>query len=163
MKERVLARNNAEAEELKRMLAEVLGVEADEKFVVWTGIVPPNSFMDIAPGVRMSSPEFFLFRKMAESNDVDARTFACEMLGHVVTSLTNWRVPDGKYVWEKEPATEVRYMMAYLSQVSGDESVDRVRRLIRSMADTNVVLDYERFVVGCYDRIEAEDIDDARA
>ena len=159
MKERVLARNNAEAEELKRMLTELFGVEADEKFVVWTGIVPPNSFMDIAPGIRMSSPEFYLFRKMAESNDVDARTYACEMLGHVITNLTNWRVPDGKYVWDKEPDTEVQYMMAYLSQVDGDESVDRVKRLIRSIADTNVVMDYERFVMGCYDRIDESEVE----
>lgn len=159
MKERVIAKNNAEAEELKRMLTELFGIEADEKFAVWTGIVPPNSFMDIAQGVRMSSPEFYLFRKMAESNDVDARTFACEMLGHVVTSLSNWRVPAGKYVWEKEPATEVQYMMAYLSQVDGDESVERVKRLIRSIAGTTAVMDYERFVAGCYDRIDASEVE----
>ena len=132
MKERVLARNNAEAEELKKMLTELFGIEADEKFAVWTGIVPPNSFMDIAPGVRMSSPEFYLFRKMAESNDVE---------------------------WEKEPATEVQYMMAYLSQVDGDESVDRVKRLIRSIAGTSAVMDYERFVAGCYDRISASEVE----
>lgn len=121
------------------------------KATVWDGIVPPNSYKPYGSGVRMARPEFFLFRKMAASNDVDARTYACEFLGLVATNLTRGDIGDGEYVELERPRTTIPRMLDYLQPVTAcDEDAQRVQRLIMGMYGTTLVRDYGRFVRGCY-------------
>ena len=121
-----------------------------EKTTIWKGVVPPNSFRHIGWNVRMSMPQFFLFRKMAQNSDIDARTYACEMLGTVATSLTMSDLDEGEYVVLEEPRLTVPEMVDYLSPVHYDNDVKRVESLILGVFGTSLIEDYGRFVKGCY-------------
>lgn len=153
---RFVAKSTHDAE-MMDFFAKLIGLddEPDCEVSIWTGVVPPNSYMRVAPGVNMSTPEFYLFRKMAMANDVDARTYACELFGTVKTSLTSWRIPEGHYTTH-EPDTTPEYMRAYLSQIPEDKSAKRVLRLIEDM-DLSLVVDYARFVSGCYEFCEVDE------
>ena len=117
---------------------------------IWHGVVPPNSYKQIGWMARMATPEFYLFRMMAQSCDVDARTYACEMLGTIVTSLTTSYLDDGEYVVLEEPRLTVPEMLDYLSPVHYDNDVKRVESLILGICGTSLIEDYGRFVKGCY-------------
>ena len=52
---------------------------------VWDGPVPPDSYEPISPTTRMSTPEFYLFRKTNADDPVLARLAAVEMFGRYRT------------------------------------------------------------------------------
>ena len=141
-------------EEALYMAACAKGMGNDVRnLTVWDGIVPPNSYMPYGFGVRMSTPEYFLFRKMARSNDVDARTYACEMFGLVGTSLTCPYLEDGEFVRFAVPRLTVDDMLVYLMPVADDKDARRVARLVMGITE-NLIDGYERFVSGCYNQVE---------
>jgi len=121
-----------------------------KKTTIWEGIVPPNSYTRIGWNVRMATAEFFLFRKMAQNSDVDARTYACEMFGTIATSLTMSDLDEGEYAVLEEPRLTVPEMVDYLSPVHYDNDVKRVESLILGICGTSLIEDYGRFVKGCY-------------
>jgi len=145
----------ATSEEEERYMSECAKSMGNDvrKTTVWDGIVPPNSYMPYGFGVRMSTPEYFLFRKMARSNDIDARTYACEMFGHVGTSLTCTYLEDGEFVKLDEPRLTVDEMLIYLTPVADDRDARRVARLVMGVTE-NLIDGYERFVSGCYNQVE---------
>lgn len=120
------------------------------KTTIWEGVVPPDSYINLGFNVRMASPKFFLFRKMAQSGNVDARTYACEMFGTVATHLTVEELGEGEYIVLEEPRLTIPEMLDYLSPVHYDNDVKRVEALILGMCGTPLVDDYGRFVKGCY-------------
>jgi hypothetical protein len=144
----ILATSEDRAEEMA-MNVRLLGGNV-RRTTIWKGVVPPNSFHHIGFNVRMSAPEFFLFRKMAQNSDVDARTYACEMLGTVATSLTMSDLDEGEYAVLEEPRLTVPEMLDYLSPVHYDNDVKRVESLILGICGTSLIDDYGRFVKGCY-------------
>lgn len=91
---------------------------------VWDGPVPKNSFFGVAPGVRMSTPEFFLFRKVITEDEETALKYASEMFSRVRTSLTCSDVPEGSYRMEDGTQTTMLAMCDYLSDVAGHPYAD---------------------------------------
>lgn len=146
----ILALSSAHAHGMTETI-ELFGGKVRET-TIWDGIVPPNSYEPHGNGVRMARPEFFLFRKMATANDVDARTYACEFLGLVATKLTRNDLADGEYIELERPRTTAENMLDYLRPVVVHDNKDarRVQRLIIDMRKTSLVQDYGRFVRGCY-------------
>lgn len=72
------------------------GLKVDGK-AMWTGPVPPNSYMFINPFLRMSTPEFFAFRKSNELELGDAVALVAELLSNVRTERTAIGMPEGIY------------------------------------------------------------------
>lgn len=91
---------------------------------VWDGPVPRDSYFDVAPGVRMSTPEFFLFRKVIMEDSETALKYASEMFSRVRTSLTCPDVPEGYYRMEDGPQTTMPAMCDYLSDIAGHPYAD---------------------------------------
>ena len=91
---------------------------------VWDGPVPKGSYLHIAPGVRMSTPEFFLFRKVITEEPDVAMSYASEMFSRVRTSLTCPDVPEGAYRMGDEPQTTMLAMCDYLSDIAGHPYAD---------------------------------------
>ena len=118
-KVRVLAGSEDEAKEMESMASEAgLSVVGH---VTYDVPELPGSFMVMELNgtyVRMSTPEFFLFRKTLGK---DALTYASEMLSHVATSLTRPSLPEGTYE-EGEPQTSVANMLAYLTPILREDS-----------------------------------------
>lgn len=142
-KVRVLAGSEDEAKEMETMASEA-GLSVVGRV---TYDVPelPGSFMVIEVDgtyVRMSTPEFFLFRKTLGE---DASLYASEMLSHVATSLTRPSLPEGTYE-EGEPQTNVASMLAYLMPILAedsewfDEAVACIKTLVTADAEAYEVL-----------------------
>jgi hypothetical protein len=61
----------------------------------WDGEVPEGSFMFINPYMRMSTPEFYFFRKCQELSHEDAIELACTLMSHYNTHMTRPRFKEG--------------------------------------------------------------------
>lgn len=82
----VLGESNEEVS-LYRKQCEARDIPVRGEFV-WNGPVPPNSFMMVAPTIRMSTPEYFAFRKSNEMDVMSAVHVVAELLSNVRTALT---------------------------------------------------------------------------
>jgi hypothetical protein len=82
----ILAANDSEAN-IMASNATIMGMNVEGK-KVWTGIVPPDSFEFYAPGVRISTAEYFTFRNSNLLDEKKAVLFTAEMLSHFRTSFT---------------------------------------------------------------------------
>lgn len=82
---------------------------------IWTGSVPPNSFVWLNPLIRMARPEYFFYRKANELEEHDALMLLAELLGPYTTKIVNPDVPDG-VVWQRdEPHMNLVDLYEYLS------------------------------------------------
>ena len=113
----ILATNDEEAA-LYTMGAEVRGSKV-KGATIWTGITPPNSFIELAPGVRMSTPEYFYLRVANTRPREEAIAVAEEITGYYVSHLTSPDLPE--WYWESrvEPATTIEKLVEYLMPVVG--------------------------------------------
>lgn len=111
---KILATNNDEAKAMTDA-AEMLGHTVDAT-TVWTGIVPPNSYRILDWPFRISTAEFYTFRKSNQLPFKEAVMFVCEMLSHFRTSRTEDDV-NGIEILE-EPRLDLEEYVEYLKPVS---------------------------------------------
>lgn len=88
---------------------------------VWEGPVPRNSFVPINPTMRMSTPEYFAYRKSNQLSAAEASCVVAELLSNVRTSLTSHGMEDGTYDDLGEysgPRMDAREYRRYLDDVA---------------------------------------------
>lgn len=88
---------------------------------LWEGVVPPNSFCEVMPTVRMSTPEYMAFRKANQLDHDSAVLVMCELLTPYTTDVINPNF--GKHEIRKNnfPHTTIEDMVVYLSPVMETE------------------------------------------
>jgi hypothetical protein len=99
----------------------------------------------------MSTPEFFLFRKVAESDDELARRYVCEMLSRTVTSLTKSALEDGEFEVIDEPRTSVAALMWYCEPVMELPESHRLADIVFDVLSTGGIGEYEREVAETFE------------
>jgi hypothetical protein len=109
----ILAANDSEAN-IMASNATIMGMNVEGK-KVWTGIVPPDSFEFYAPGVRISTAEYYTFRNSNLLDEKKAVLFTAEMLSHFRTSFTEPNA-EGVEVLD-EPRLGAKSYRKYLSAV----------------------------------------------
>lgn len=109
----ILANNDNEANIMAGNAA-LMGMNVEGK-KVWTGIVPPDSFEFYAPGVRISTAEYFTFRHSNLLDEKAAVMFTCEMLSHFRTDRTEHNA-EGIEILD-EPRLNEKSYRKYLSAV----------------------------------------------
>ena len=112
----VLASSDVEAAAMAAQ-AELQGAQVVSAHV-WTGIIPPNSFIDIAPNTRMSTPEYFFFRKANSLPEEEAVAIGNELCGYYASSLTRPDLPS--WYWAAIPSqrTTKALLAEYLAPVA---------------------------------------------
>lgn len=111
----ILATNETEAAVMQAS-AEAQGSRVTGT-AIWTGVIPPHSYVMLDEYTRMSSPEFFFLRKANELPFEEAVSLGNELCGLYATART---CPDFPFwYWESIPEqrTNVETILAYLLQV----------------------------------------------
>jgi hypothetical protein len=104
--------DNKDADEFGKLGVSVLGRTK------WDGIVPEGSFIVINPYMRMSTPEFYFFRKCQELSHEDAMELACTLMSHYNTSMTTPKLGDGEVERTDEAHTTYNEMLEYLLRIN---------------------------------------------
>lgn len=99
---------------------------------VWNGPVPPNSYEPISPTTRMSTPEFYLFRKTNADDPVLARLAAVEMFGRYRTKLTCESMEENRYEIIPGARTFKKTMHRYLRPVADTEQATVTESIIET-------------------------------
>lgn len=125
----VIASNEKEG----RVMAELLG-DANG-CTVWDGPVPKKgSFVDIGNGLRMSTPEYFFFRKANQLPAEKALMLGMELCGKYATKLTSPYVGDG-YEYLRQARTSKEKLWKYLRQVQDTEEGKRALDILGDVAE----------------------------
>lgn len=131
----ILATSDDGANEMKQQAEadghEVSGVK------VWHGVVPPHSYMRIAPGLRMSTPEFFFFRMCNQLEQDEAIAIGDELCGHYRTWKTAPDLDEG--AWEPYPArTTIERLFIYTMQVCETDEAKTALDIIMNLTPNRV-------------------------
>ena len=102
---------------------------------VWTGPVPPDSFTYYAPGVRMSTAEYFFFRKANQLSLPKAVRLGNELCGKYRSSDTEGCAPTDDYTFMRVPRTDTDYIGNYLSKVADTEEGKRALEVLGLVVD----------------------------
>lgn len=101
---------------------------------VWTGPVPPNSFIELALGIRMASPEYMFLRKANQLTHDDAVVVGCALLSVFDTCYTSPSMSLNEVYWRKEPHTTAKRIKEYLMPIlHTDEAIKAIRILHESI------------------------------
>lgn len=115
--------------------------------VVWEGPVPPNSFMMVTPTMRMSTPEYFAFRKSNQLDAGSATYIVAELMSNVRTALTCHGMDPETYndlVRLNGPRMRATEYAEYLAQVADTPEGARAIAILETAVD--FVGEYECFV-----------------
>ena len=102
---------------------------------VWAGPVPPDSFTYYAPGVRMSTAEYFFFRKANQLPLPEAVRLGNELCGKFRSSDTEGCAPTDDYTFMRVPRTDTDYIGNYLSKVADTEEGKRALEVLGLVVD----------------------------
>ena len=128
----VIAFSNEEAEEFTKN-ATAMGSTVTNTSV-WTGPVPPNSFIELAPGIRMASPEYMFLRKANQLPHDDAVVVGCALLSCFDTCFTAPSLGPDEVYWRDEPHTTVESIIEYLTPIIfSDEAMKAIAILKESV------------------------------
>lgn len=111
---KILANNVVDGATMKND-AEAEGMKVD-KVLVWDGPCPDGSFTYYAPGVRMSTPEYYFLRKANWLPFGKAVCLANELIGKYRSALTEGE-DNGDYDFLRDIRTDKECITAYLSQI----------------------------------------------
>lgn len=92
---------------------------------VWTGPVPPNSFIEMAPNVQMASPEYMFLRKSNQLPFEDAVMVGCALLSCFNTCYTSPTIEPGKAYWREDSHTDPLKIINYLLPIIGTKEAHR--------------------------------------
>ena len=103
--------------------------------LVWEGIIPPNSYMWIDAYTRMSTPEFFFFRKANQIPEAEAIALGDELCGYYATSATKSDFPS--WYWESIPEqrTTKELINAYLQPVADTDEGKQALAILAKVTD----------------------------
>lgn len=104
------------------------------KVNVWEGPVPDGSFHPISDTMRMSTAEYFFFRKVNQLPFAEAVQLGCELCGKFRTSLTQYDETDD-YDYLLHTRTTTNRIRAYLRGARGTKECKRARRVLRCVSD----------------------------
>ena len=102
---------------------------------VWTGPVPPDSFTYYAPGVRMSTAEYFFLRKANQLTLPEAVRLGNELCGKFRSRVTEGCAPTGDYAFLRVPRTDTGYIGSYLSKVADTEEGRKALEVLGLVVD----------------------------
>lgn len=128
----ILASSQEEADRMRTVAREngqyVRGVS------VWNGPIPRGSFEVISPSARMSTAEYFFFRKANQLPFAKAVALGIELCGKYRTRLTQYDRGDG-YDFLKGPRTSQETIRRYLRDARGTKEYKRARKVLRNVRD----------------------------
>lgn len=101
---------------------------------IWDGPVPRGSFEILSNTTRMSTPEYFFFRKANQLPLAKAVALGIELCGKYRTSLTQYDRGEG-YDFLKNSRTNKDTIRNYLRDVKGTKEGKRARRILRLLRD----------------------------
>ena len=129
----ILATSETEAE-IFTAGAEQAGMQVTGA-LIYTGIIPPNSYMWIDPYTRMSTPEFFFFRKANQLPEAEAIALGDELCGYYATSATKSDFPS--WYWESIPEqrTTKNLINAYLQPVANTPEGKQALAILAKVTD----------------------------
>ena len=90
----------------------------------WDGEIPVGSFVLINPFMRMSTPEFYFFRKCCELSHEDAIELACALMSHYNTHWTCPDLQDDEFELKENTHTTFEKMRGYLMRFEPCEERD---------------------------------------
>lgn len=128
----ILATSDAEAQRM-RSEAERNG-QSVRSVNVWDGPIPQGSYRDISGNMRMSTPEYFFFRKSNQLPFPVAVSLGIELCGKFRTSLTQYTREDG-YDFFREPRTTKARIRSYLRGARGTKEYKRAKRVLRHVVE----------------------------
>lgn len=97
---------------------------------VWDGPIPKGSYEPISETTRMSTPEFFFFRKANQLSFVEAVSLGVELCGKYRTVLTQYD-RGGGYDFLRQPRTTKAAIRDYLRDVRRTKEGKRAKRVLR--------------------------------
>ena len=98
---------------------------------VWSRPVPVGSFVRLAPGILLSTPEFAFLQMAYGRSDGDIMRLAYEMCGTYVRSST-----DSRGFRERAPLTSVNRLTAFIQAAGASQrSRERLAGLLKCVAD----------------------------
>ena len=104
------------------------------KVSVWEGPVPEGSFEMLSSGMRMSTPEYFFFRKANQLPFAEAVQLGCELCGKYRTSITQYDAGED-YDYLLHTRTSTSLLRSYLRGARGTKECKRARRVLRYVSD----------------------------
>lgn len=125
--------SSLEAAELMRKNAERDGRHV-RGTTIWEGPIPKGSYEDLGSGIRMSTPEFFFFRKVNQMPFFDAVSLGNELCGKYRTACTQHDHDDGYDFLSRTRTTKAR-LRSYLRGARGTKECKRAKRVLRHMVD----------------------------
>ena len=151
----ILANSESEANIMAGNAA-LMGMNVENK-KVWTGIVPPDSFEFYAPGVRISTAEYFTFRHSNLLDEKEAVMFTCEMLSNFRTPRTEHNAEEIEVL--NEPRLNEKSYRHYLEAVKDTdegkkalEVLDKAIEIVEPFeADMTVKLMFRAFFDGGFE------------
>ena len=128
----ILASSKEEADRMRTAAREsgqyVRGVS------VWDGPIPRGSFEMVSKNTRMSTAEYFFFRKANQLPLPKAVALGIELCGKYRTQLTQYDRGEG-YDFLKSPRTSQETIRRYLRDVRGTKEYKRARKVLRHVRD----------------------------
>lgn len=101
---------------------------------IWDGPVPRGSFEILSNTTRMSTPEYFFFRKANQLPLPTAVALGIELCGKYRTSLTQYDRGEG-YDFLRTPRTSKEAIRHYLRDAKGTKEGKKARRILRLVRD----------------------------
>ena len=123
--------------------ATIIGMNVEAK-KVWTGIVPPNSFEFFAPGVRISTAEYFTFRHSNLLDEKAAVLFTAEMLSHFRTPNTEHNAKGVEVL--DEPRLDAKSYRRYLEAVKDTAEGKKALEVLDKAIEIVVPFEVDTFV-----------------
>lgn len=128
----ILATSDEKAKEMNE-LAERTGQRV-HKTSVWTGIVPPDSFIEM--GIfRMARAEYMFFRKANQLDEEDAVLLGANLLCPFNTHLTSPSLSEGEVMYRGEPHMTYESMREYLKPVMDEPEAKEALRILELAAE----------------------------
>lgn len=131
-----------EESELMELNAMLLGMDV-RKSHVWEGPIPPESYTELSPFVRMARPEFMAYRRANELPEREAVMVFCALLSAYDTHITSPYIPKGDVYRRDEPHMTCESMREYLTPVldtaEGTKAMDVLQKAMAFVAPYRAV------------------------
>lgn len=128
--------SSAESEQMAEA-ARAMGVNVTGQHV-WDGPVPPQSFVDIAPGVRMSTAEYFFLRMANTLDTASAVLCGNEVCGYHRTRLAKHSLDSDMEFVASWPDTSTEEIERYLMPIRDTMEGRRASEVLKCVTDNTV-------------------------
>ena len=102
---------------------------------IWDGPVPEGSFEDISSNMRMSTPEYFFFRKANTLSFPEAVELGMELCGRYRTIVTQYNADGEDYDYLPSSRTSTAQIRTYLRGARGSKEFKRAHNVLEYVID----------------------------